>query len=38
MNTATRPVYDLGDLDDDGRLDNPGDVLFFKDTRTGQKG
>ena len=31
------PVYDLSDLDDDGRLDNPGDVLFFKDTRTGQK-
>ena len=31
------PVYDLTDLDDDGRLDNPGDVLFFKDTRTGQK-
>lgn len=31
------PVYDLSDLDEDGRLDNPGDVLFFKDTRTGQK-
>ena len=31
------PVYDLSDLDDDGVLDNPGDVLFFKDTRTGQK-
>ena len=31
------PVYDLSDLDDDGRLDNPGDVLFFKDTRTGQR-
>ena len=31
------PVYDLSDLDDDGRLDNPGDDLFFKDTRTGQK-
>jgi len=31
------PVYDLSDLDDDGRLDNPGDVLFYKDTRTGQK-
>ena len=31
------PVYDLSDLNDDGRLDNPGDVLFFKDTRTGQK-
>ena len=31
------PVYDLSDLDDDGVLDNPGDVLFYKDTRTGQK-
>ena len=31
------PVYDLSDLDEDGKLDNPGDVLFFKDTRTGQK-
>ena len=31
------PVYDLSDLDDDGRLDNPGDVLFYKDTRTGQR-
>lgn len=31
------PVYDISDLDDDGRLDNPGDVLFFKRTRTGQK-
>jgi hypothetical protein len=31
------PVYDLSDLDDNGILDNPGDVLFFKDTRTGQK-
>ena len=31
------PVYDVSDLDDDGRIDNPGDVLFFKNTRTGQK-
>jgi len=31
------PVYDLRDLDEDGSLDNPGDVYFFKDTRTGQK-
>ena len=31
------PVYDISDLDEDGKLDNPGDVLFFKDTRTGQK-
>ena len=26
------PVYDLSDLDDNGVLDNPGDVLFYKDT------
>ena len=31
------PVYDLSDLNEDGILDNPGDVLFFKDTRTGQR-
>ena len=31
------PVYDLSDLNDDGVLDNPGDVAFYKDTRTGQK-
>ncbi len=31
------PVYDLSDLNEDGVLDNPGDVLFYKDTRTGQK-
>jgi len=31
------PVYDLTDIDDDGRLDNPGEVYFYKDTRTGQK-
>ena len=31
------PVYDVQDADDDGRIDNPGDVLFFKNTRTGQK-
>jgi len=41
------PVYDVsdnfGDFDDDGKpigdgiLDNPGDVLFTKRTRTGQK-
>ena len=31
------PVYDVADTDDDGRIDNPGDVLFFKNTRTGQK-
>ena len=31
------PVYDVTDLDDDGRIDNPGDILFTKKTRTGQK-
>ena len=31
------PVYDVADIDEDGRIDNPGDVLFFKNTRTGQK-
>lgn len=31
------PVYDVSDLDEDGRIDNPGDILFTKRTRTGQK-
>jgi len=31
------PVYDVGDYNDDGRIDNPGDILFHKKTRTGQK-
>ena len=31
------PVYDMRDLNDDGSLDNPGDVLYFVPTRTGQK-
>ncbi|ADO97773.1 hypothetical protein SShM2_162 [Synechococcus phage S-ShM2] len=31
------PVYDVGDYNDDGRIDNPGDILFTKKTRTGQK-
>lgn len=31
------PVYDVSDLDEDGRIDNPGDILFTKKTRTGQK-
>ena len=31
------PVYDISDLNDDGLIDNPGDVLFRKKTRTGQK-
>ena len=31
------PVYDMSDLDEDGLLDNPGDILYFMPTRTGQK-
>lgn len=31
------PVYDISDVNDDGLIDNPGDILFRKKTRTGQK-
>ena len=31
------PVYDMRDLDEDGSLDNPGDILYYVPTRTGQK-
>ena len=31
------PVYDMSDLDEDGLLDNPGDILYYMPTRTGQK-
>ena len=31
------PVYDNSDLDDDGVIDNPGSILYYKDVRTGQK-
>ncbi len=31
------PVYDTSDVNDDGIIDNPGSVLYFKDVRTGQK-
>ena len=31
------PVYDTSDANDDGIIDNPGNVLYFKDIRTGQK-
>ena len=31
------PVYDTSDANDDGIIDNPGSVLYFKDIRTGQK-
>ena len=31
------PVYDMRDLDEDGAPDNPGDILYYQPTRTGQK-
>ena len=31
------PVYDVSDINEDGILDNPGDIIFEKRTRTGQK-
>ena len=31
------PVYDMRDLNDDGSLDNPGNILYHVPTRTGQK-
>ncbi len=31
------PVYDVSDLNEDGLIDNPGEILFRKKTRTGQK-
>ncbi len=31
------PVYDSSDLDDDGVIDNPGNILYHIPTRTGQK-
>ena len=31
------PVYDMSDLDDDGVLDNPGNILYHVPTRTAQK-
>ena len=30
------PVYDMT-TDDDGNLNNPGDILYYVPTRTGQK-
>tara|TARA_B100000686_G_scaffold156289_1_gene164063 strand:+ start:698 stop:1405 length:708 start_codon:yes stop_codon:yes gene_type:complete len=30
------PVYDVHDADDDGQIDNPGDVLYYMPTRTNQ--
>ena len=31
------PVYDTSDVDNDGVIDNPGAILYYKPTRTGQK-
>ena len=31
------PVYDVSDLDDDGQIDNPGNILYYVPTRTGQQ-
>ena len=31
------PVYDMSDLNDDGVLDNPGQILYYVPTRTGQQ-
>ena len=30
------PVYDVHDADDDGQIDNPGNVLYYMPTRTNQ--
>ena len=35
--TYMDPVYDMSDLDDDGVLDNPGQILYHVPTRTGQQ-
>ena len=31
------PVYDVHDADDDGQIDNPGNVLYYMPTRTNQQ-
>ena len=31
------PEYNIHDADDDGQIDNPGDILYYMPTRTGQK-
>ena len=35
--TYMDPVYDVHDADDDGQIDNPGNVLYHVPTRTGQQ-
>ena len=35
--TYQDPVYDVHDADDDGQIDNPGNVLYYMPTRTNQQ-
>ena len=35
--TYMDPVYDVHDADDNGQIDNPGSVLYYVPTRTGQQ-
>ena len=35
--TYMDPVYDVHDADDDGQIDNPGNILYYVPTRTGQQ-
>ena len=35
--TFQDPVYDVHDANDDGQIDNPGNILYYVPTRTGQQ-
>ena len=35
--TFNDPVSDVHDADDDGQIDNPGNILYYVPTRTGQQ-
>jgi len=35
--TYNDPVYDVHDANDDGQIDNPGNILYYVPTRTGQQ-
>ena len=35
--TYQDPVYDVHDANDDGQIDNPGNILYYVPTRTGQQ-
>ena len=35
--TYMDPVYDVHDADDNGQIDNPGSILYYVPTRTGQQ-